>query len=169
LTIEELFNHIRINLDDFKNDELTTFGDYPDTEFAGSDRWATDDYLGVIKVFTAYLHVGVTVFDDLAVVASEQTETSWTFSTIHSPATNNHAVSCNRQFGFTDNGDGTYTMFTRGADIATGILDVLAGDAVFEGGEAIWNSFLDSIIQFVEQNSGFAGNKQTTSNRYDID
>lgn len=167
MTIEELFDYIRINLDDFKSDDLANFFDYPDTEFAESQRWESDDYVGVIKVFRAYLNA--LVYDDLAVVASNQTESSWTFTTVHSPVTNNHAVSGNRQFGFTINGDGTYTIYTRGADVATGVTDVIAGEAVFEGAENLWNNFLDNIIQFVNSNSGNAGNKQMVSNRYDLE
>ncbi len=167
MTIDELFNHIRVYLDHFNSDEIADFFDYPDEEFAESENWETNDYVGVIKVFRA--HLNAVMFDDLAVVASEQTENTWIFSTIHSPATENHAVSGNRQFGFTDNGDGTYTIFTRGADVATGVIDVLAGEAIFAGGEELWNNFLDNIIEFVNQNSGSAGDKQITSNRYDLE
>jgi len=109
---------------------IILFGDYgSDPEFAETSKWATDDYLEVVKVFRAFLSRGMKVpYDDVAVIASQQTNTSWIFTTIYAPATNNHAVSGNRPFGFTSNEDGTYTIFTRGADVATGYIDVMAGE-----------------------------------------
>src|SRR5690606_16060137 len=138
MTIDELFNHIRVYLDDFKSDEIADFFDYPDAEFAESENWATNDYVGVIKVFRA--HLNAVIFDDLTVVASEETESAGIVSTSHSPATEKYSVSGSRQFGFTEKGDGTFTIFTRGADVATGVIDVLGGGAIFAGAEELWDN-----------------------------
>lgn len=102
-------------------------------------------------------------------VPFQQAENSWIFSTIFTPVTNNPAVGSNRQFGFTDNGDSTYTIFTRCADVATGLLDHFASDRVFSGAEACWNSLFDGIIEFVNSHAGSAGNKEVLVGQYPIE
>ncbi len=173
LTAKELFDYIRINLNDFMSEDVTEFDDYPDPDFAESTKWPTDNYLGVVKVFTAYLPGSFGLFyDDLGVIATDKTASSWTFSTLHTPETHDHAVSGNRQFGFTANSDGTYTIFARGADRLTAPMDAsinwATGESVFDGAEDLWNSFMDNIVQFIDTHQGDAQVETPVSNRYDI-
>jgi hypothetical protein len=152
---------------------IADFNDYPnDPNFTNSENWNSENYIEVIKYFRGY-HPSFPVFDDLAVIVSKQTTNSWIFTTIHSPFTNNHSVSGHREFGFLDNGDGTYSIYTRAADRLTGYLDVLAGgeggEDIFQGGDALWRSLLNHIIDYISTNSGSAEIEEITSNRYELD
>jgi RHS repeat-associated protein len=168
MTIDELFDYIRLNLNSLIDNHVASFTDYPNNDPAAeSDKWNTDNYVGVVKKFRGYL-IYPLPFDDLGVVAAEQTPNTWTFSTVFTPETQNHSVSGNRQFGFNDNGDGTYTFFTRGADVATGFIDVAAGETLFEKGDALWKSLINGIVNFVIAHNGSAIANPRVSNRYDL-
>jgi RHS repeat-associated protein len=168
MTIDELFHYVRKNMNDFFDNDVATFGHYPNEQnMTNGQNWETSNYHEVVMMFRAYLE-GTFFFDDLAVISS-QTENGWIFSTIHTPYTNNHAVSGNRQFGYISNLDGTFTIFTRGADVATGYIDVMAGERIFEGGDTLWRSLISNIVLFVEQHSGDTGLVTITSNRYELD
>lgn len=172
MSIDELFKYIRTHLDEFIDDNIADFGDHdePDQDFTRDANWETDNYFGVIKKFRAYdSFAGVTIFDDLGVIVTKQTPNSWIFTTIHTPQTTNHAVSGHREFGFTDNGDGTYNIFIRGADVPTTLVDGVMQETIFSGAEALWNSVMDNIIEFVTGNSGSTEPKQVISNQYNLE
>jgi hypothetical protein len=172
MTIDELFKYIRTHLDDLMDHNVARFrnqGD-PDKDFTNEDNWETDNYYGVIKKFTAFeTFMNTTIFDDLGVIVTKQTSNSWIFTTIHTPQTSNHAVSGHREFGFKSNPNGTYTIFIRGADIPTTPVDRVMQERIFNGAEALWNSVMDGIIEFVTNNSGTTGTKQVVSNQYNLE
>jgi len=73
----------------------------------------------------------------------------------------NHPVSGTRTFGYKQNGDGSYTFFTRGVDRIAESTDEFIGNytpapSTFEGADALWNSFKENVYQYVQKNSGDA-------------
>ena len=100
-------------------------------------------------------------FQDGTVVAIQVDGDHWTFATVYTPDDGYHPVSGNREFGFTNNGDGTITFYTRGVDrISTSLFEM--GDALlsqlgpsgFEQADALWTSFVTSIAADLNQAAG---------------
>jgi hypothetical protein len=72
-------------------------------------------------------------------------------------------------FGYTDNGDGTYTFYTRGADRPTSSLDVVMQETIFAGAHRLWQSFQTGVATYVNapEQDGTAVIEQSVSERYD--
>jgi hypothetical protein len=72
-------------------------------------------------------------------------------------------------FGYSDNGDGTYTFYTRGADRPTSALDELAQEEIFAGAHRLWQSFQKRVATYVNApaQGGTAIIEQPVSERYD--
>jgi hypothetical protein len=114
--------------------------------------WTGDSPIG--STFT------INMFDDGSVMTTDFNEgENWTFSTLNAPGwlegdsyDGFHPVSGNRQFGLTQNSDGSYTFYTSGVDRLTGWWHVLGpGYAIaFDEAEQLWKCFLDQIKIFVE-------------------
>jgi hypothetical protein len=108
--------------------------------------------------------------DDLSVLATDVTPTSWIFTTIHSPDDRGHPVSGHRQFGINDNGDGTFTFFVRGADRLTTLIDVVfGGESGFLQAEALWESLVNNVAGFINSNGGAATVEPHFSQRFDLE
>ena len=81
-----------------------------------------------------------------------------------------HPVSGNREFGFIQNLDGTYTFYTRGVDRMTDGFESTAAENgtmisdPFANPDALWNSLKNNIYNFVENNSGDAQPLSNTPN-----
>jgi len=103
------------------------------------------------------------------VISSDQTVQSLNFTTIESPVDWNHPVSDTRKFGDTQNGDGSYTLFTRGVDRIAESTDEFIGNYTpapnaFEGADALWNTFKDNVYGFVKDHGGNAQQPHTSDN-----
>jgi hypothetical protein len=147
-TPEGFFNHIRRNLQFFKG-EGSSFGPYNEEE---GQIWNSDNYLGAIMRFA--INVFGPVSQDGSVICSYQTGTIWRFSTIESPRDWNHPVSGTREFGLTQNQDGTYTFYTRGVDRVAESTDNFIGSlpfmtSAYDGGDELWREFQVNITNFV--------------------
>lgn len=94
-----------------------------------------------------------------SVIVSHFSTNKWTFSTIFDPKYGMHPVSGHRDFGYTQNPNGSYTFYTRGVDRLTSIdvavLQALTGTP-FNRADALWTSFIEKIRLFVDQNGGSA-------------
>jgi hypothetical protein len=96
------------------------------------------------------MFLGLTYKGD--VVASCGSDTDWIFSTVETQKSGRHPVCGNRAFGVEDNGDGSVTIWTKGADRAVnnGALTVphqteaSRGDT-FLAGEQVWKNFMSSV------------------------
>ncbi|MBE2187541.1 MAG: hypothetical protein IAE99_12285 [Rhodothermales bacterium] len=100
-----------------------------------------------------------TLADRATVVSYGNMANAWTFATAHSPNDGAHPVSGNRTFGYTVNGDGSYTFFTRGVDRMTNWF----GNALqqsfgtpFSSADALWTSAMNGIAANVRANGGTA-------------
>jgi hypothetical protein len=163
-TPEILLRHIRLHLNEMVDWEHAGFEPFDAIE---NTKWISANPLGAI------IHIDMAPgggnLDDGSVVTSSVTQRSWTFSTIWISSDQGHPVSGNRMFGYTDNGDGTYTFYTRGADRPTSALDELAQEEIFAGAHRLWQSFQKGVATYVNApaQGGTAVIEQPVSERYD--
>ena len=159
-----LFDHVRRNLNDFVDTDISRFDYYPDLPDE-RERWLSNDPLSAIFSIKIYLsRGGWGPRDDGSVIVSGYSPSNWTFTTIETPADWTHPVSGNREFGYWQSGKDSYTFYTRGVDRVTDLVDswVQSGgnlrdfDPAFDGGDALWDSFLESIREYVEDGGGKA-------------
>jgi hypothetical protein len=69
-----------------------------------------------------------------------------------------HPVSGTREFGIRELPDGSFIIYTRGADAPTGYLDLIGGKVglVFGSADALWQSLQEKWVAFIEGNGGHA-------------
>ncbi|MFC3198149.1 hypothetical protein ACFOET_11055 [Parapedobacter deserti] len=95
--------------------------------------------------------------DNGSVIVSDYSTDKWTFSTIFDPKYGNHPVSGNRDFGYEQNDDGSYTFYTRGVDRLTtfvvALLQSVSG-VPFNRADELWASFQNKINDYVNQHGG---------------
>lgn len=150
------------------------------------EMWNSNNPKGAIMTFHSFFSEYFSV-DDAAVLTSMSEPDYWVFtpvSTIHDAG---HPLAGHRQFGLTNNQDGTYTFYTRAVDLMYGPLDVLANHAkkpmILPGGvmptiipqkgaffdlaNDLWNSVMENVVRYIEENGGEA--EQTHSFQRSID
>ncbi len=119
--------------------------------------------------------IACTIAGDGSVICSSYSPSNWIFSTIEVPFNpfvtgydGLHPVSGNREFGYIQNSNGTYTFYTRGVDRITGAIDDVVVRNLktnpFDAPDALWNSFNNGIYNYTLSNSGTASNPTTTPN-----
>lgn len=179
LTAEQFLSHIRLNLNDFVDTNIAKFSPLDNTDAA---KWASGNPLNAVvhidmevflgtwsprDKFDRYsdlilgrdpVSVPLTLNpDDGSVVVSSFEQKRWVFSTIKTPGIDwSHPVSGNREFGFINNSDGSYTFYTRGADRPTQSLDDTIKWLIFSQADDLWKSFQQGIFDFVESKQGSA-------------
>jgi len=97
--------------------------------------------------------------DDGSVICTKAQSDHWIFTTITAPGDGEHPVSGNRQFGFIQNRNGSYTFYTRGVDRATGYIDDFLQenwDVIFSKADELWSSLQQGIVNYVNSNGGNA-------------
>lgn len=168
-TAPEFLNHIRKNINSFLDTDLSEFTPSTLTGINEEALWNSSNPVGTIM----HIEIGGGAGDG-SVVCSFYSESKWIFSTIEVPFDwitsgwdGQHPVSGNREFGYTQNPDGSYTFYTRGADRITDPIDAVIAENLmdaFENPDALWNSFKNGIYNFVQNNSGQAVAPKTTDN-----
>lgn len=150
---EGYLNHLRLNINDYTDG--ADFATYPGMK-GEPQRWQSTNPTGSVVTIA----LGPGGLEGASVVTSHVAPDKWIFSTVWTPRDGYHPVSGNREFGVSDNNDGTVTFYTRGVDRISGLffrgVDTVAGVAgagVFDGGDAVWRSFQDHI------HSDFPGNR----------
>lgn len=152
--------HIRKNINDSVDTDISRFNPYADLANEW-DRWSSSDPLGSLLTVEFFDPAAGLNFQSGSVVAIRAANTRWQFATTFTPEDGYHPVSGTREFGFTDNGNGTVTFYTRGVDrISTGpmqTLDYLAdivGPNGFEQADALWSSWTENIASDVNHAAG---------------
>lgn len=160
---EDLLKLFKNGLNIFTNNEtsFTTYNDKEGLLFA-------NDKNGALMQFHMNLF-GVNV-EDGTVMQSKNGKNYWVFSTVATSKDFTHPVSGNRQFGVTTNADGTYTIFTRGADrVTSGFDNWWLSTTIFGGGDALWQSVLNNITNYINNNGGKAKRGVTHSEQIEWD
>ncbi len=124
MTADDLQQYIRTHPAEFFDHDYAVFNPY------GADdakRWANDPLGTVFNIDMGSPGIGqgygLGNLDDGSVVASAASNRRWIFSTVWSWGDGNHPVSGNREFGYTDMGNGEVVFYTRAADRLTTNLD----------------------------------------------
>ena len=161
-TAPEFLNYIRTHMNEFVDNSITAFSPSTITGFNEAQIWnSTNPFGGVIHLDIA-LPGG-----DGTVICTQFNSNNWIFSTIEVPYRplkqgydGEHPVSGNREFGFSQNNDGSYTFYTRGVDRITDALEAIVAekyvDEPFKNPDALWNSFKNGIYNFTKNNAGAA-------------
>jgi len=160
-TMKDVFDHIRSNFADFKKGAATTekFGPSKESE---KTLWASDAPLTAIMRFVVNPDLIFNIKEGMAVMATNYTikdkSMSWVFTPVYSSQNGDrgHPLAGHRQFGITDNGDGTYTFFTRGIDTPWGWIDNRSSKDIFAGADQLWTAVMNNVNNYVNKNGGKA-------------
>lgn len=182
MTKESLFNHFRLYINNFINTAYSTFNPHP-TLPGEASKWVNDP-LGTI----VYIDIPG---DDGTVICTDYDETSWTFSTIFDARISlGHPVSGHREFGISENEDGSYSLYTRGVDRLTGVQDelfssliknIMAGinvtyytalnptEVQFSMADRLWRSMQKGLVEYINFHGGSAsiGQERTLRPNWD--
>jgi hypothetical protein len=95
--------------------------------------------------------------------------TDFIFSVVETDANGMHPVAGNRGFGIKDNGNGTWTFYSKAADRDSGyFMNNFAPANVFALGEAFWDFFFHNMMDYVDSKGMNADRTWTpNSKRYD--
>lgn len=158
LTPEQFLNHIRTNINNFVDNSYSEFAPYNNYGVDDRGLWNSSNPLGAI------IKIDIKGPDNGSVIVTNYRSDKWTFSTIYEPKYKTHPVSGNRDFGFTQNTNGSYTFYTRGVDRLTTIdattvqnsefLSYMMGGSPFSQADALWTSFQNKINSFVNSHQG---------------
>lgn len=155
-TQKELFNHIRLNINDFFDDLVFTpvvDSNYGLNEIA---LWNSTNPLGAI------LSININP-DEGSVVCSKfnQITGEWYFTTIEVPWVGAHPVSGNRAFGYYTTQSGDMVIYTRGVDRYSfgthmlgnsgATLEAASQLAAFNAADSKWQNFQQKTTNFVNQ------------------
>lgn len=163
-TAPQLLEAMRLKLNDLVDSRYANFEPYDDDE---ATLWQSSSPEGAV------IHIDMRMGgpnmnpDDGSVACTRKTSDHWLFSTIWSVADASHPVSGNREFGYTQGSDGSVTLYTRGADRLTRLVDDLMSDTVFSGAHSLWMSLQQGLKRWIDGAGGAAEILSPTSNRYD--
>jgi hypothetical protein len=167
---DEFFTEVRTNLNNFINTDYAEFSPYSAYGYPFDEAyiWNSSNPMGAI------LSIDIAApADDGSVVVSAHNFNSWAFTTLRDPLNFTHPVSGNREFGFKQNDDGSYTIFTRGVDRITNRIDNFVATNFlqnpFQDPDALWESFQSSIEDYVNNNNGSASIETPNAFRPDWD
>jgi len=144
-TDESLLEHVRTHLNDFLDTDYSEFIPYA----VGDDdvKWTSPSPVGTV------FKIDIVGPDNAAVVTSLVEAKRWRFTTIHTEWSGDHPVSGHREFGVRTDADGTFVVYTRGADRAT---DGIGESIAFFGADRLWKSFQNKLSDWVNANGGSA-------------
>ncbi len=162
---EALLSKIRKNINDFIDTSITRFSPYDvnnSEKRLNLSKWKSDKPLEAIMDIAIALP-GLPFFsltsENATVVVSQFFPKRWIFSTVYTHDNGYHPVSGNREFGVHVGANGGVTIYTKGVDRVSGVLDHGANsffDSVVEGQEALWRSFQTKVANFVNREGGEA-------------
>ena len=160
------FEHVRRNLSRYIDPAYAELEAYPVNGDPAAEwrRWRSNNPLGTVMTFTVKLN-GAPVDDASVVMSDYERGRRWRFSTVWTPEGLGHPVSGTREFGMVDNGDGTWTFYTRGVDRLTSWADVVGGAGAsvvpgvlgqFESADALWVEMMRRAKRELERFGGAA-------------
>jgi len=146
----EFLDYFRRNINSYVNPSLGDFQPIP----VDATLWNSTYPL------TSIITIKITP-DDGSVVCSDFDGDYWTFSTVTAPWYDDgtHPVSGNRQFGISQQSDGTYIVYTKGADRVTKWYHNLLENTGFTNADALWRSLQNNLSLLIPLNGGSVGEK----------
>lgn len=173
VTQEQLFNNFRKNIDIFMNhNEAGVRPKDPSTK----KLWESDNPTGAVMVFYP-----TSAPDQSAVVTSTSGSNYWVFTPIWTTQNWRHPLAGQREFGLTDNKDGTFTFFTRAIDRMWTLQDATYNRVGFQfyksfgivnrnvffdiDAPAVWGSLFNNYVEFINNTGGSASRTATFSKR----
>lgn len=146
----QFMEYMRKNINSFVNTTYSKFEPYRWHGINDEALWNSSDPLN------AMIGIDIAGPDNGSFIVSKYNETGWTFTTVYDPKYLKHPVSGNRDFGYTQNTDGSYTFFTRGVDRLTTGFDAGMEKIAFFAADELWKSFQQNVKKFVNTNQGNA-------------
>lgn len=153
-TQKELFDHIRLHINDFFDDLVFTPVTSSTYGLDESSIWLSNNPLGAILSINILINEGSVVCSDYNSSTGE-----WIFSTINVPWDGTHPVSGNRAFGYYTDINGKMVIYTRGVDRLTDgtymdgpngmAVEVIQQGIAFSQADSKWSNFQSKIRDFV--------------------
>ncbi len=153
-TAKELMDHVRTNFDRFYSHSVSVFR-------TDDPAWGDADASPVGVV----LEIDFKLFDipgggGSVVVSGHDYNGGFTVNTISDPGIAGsrwyHPLGGIRHWGIVANPDGSFTLFTQGADRPFLQIDHINQDLIFSGADRLWTSFHLAVEKFVNSNGGTA-------------
>lgn len=162
MTAENILELFRKNTNNFIDPSINVaFSAYTDGNFTDNAKY----YSSFEQAIGALVHIDM--LNDGTVVLSDYkrtaTHTSFIYSTIMSPLDHMHPVSGNREFGITQNANGTYTFYISGVDRSSDLLFAIVNSAStsFQVADNLWKNVRDKMTKFINDNGGSASRGET--------
>lgn len=162
-TQKELFDYIRININEFFDDLVFTPVNDPNYNINDQVVWFSNYPLGAILKINIGGNNGSVVCSNYNLDTGE-----WIFTTITDPWNNEHPVSGNRAFGYYTDLNGNMVVYTRGVDRLThgtykyglsGLnLEMSQELIAFNAADAKWTNFQNKIKDFINSGQSSTGN-----------
>lgn len=153
-TQKELFDHIRLHINDFFDDLVFTPVTSSTYGLDESSIWLSNNPLGAILSINILINEGSVVCSNYNSSTGE-----WIFSTINVPWDGTHPVSGNRAFGYYTDINGKMVIYTRGVDRLTDgtymdgpngmAIEVVQQGIAFSQADSKWSNFQNKIRDFV--------------------
>jgi hypothetical protein len=167
-TPEEFLYFFRMNLSSLASGSTSNTSFEPST-ITGQDEsslWDSTNPLNTI------ISINITPDSGSVICSDFNSSSGWIFTTLTTPWAFSfseddydgpHPVSGNREFGYNQNLDGSYTFFTRGVDrFTSGVLEEVANslssENQFEGADNLWETIQQNLVNHVNNpdNGGVA-------------
>lgn len=164
LTPQQLFDHFRLNWNDFIDTDITIFLPYQDAVLSDVSLWNSSNPT------SAFLHLDIDGMHDGTVIVSDYYSTpdsvQMVVKTVTSFMDRAHPVSGTRAWGiFPDRVNGGYVFYTTAADRIQGAFETVFNNwfdkvGLFESGfdraDRLWSSLQEKMIDFINNNGGAA-------------
>ena len=150
MTAPQFLEHIRTNLNFFVN---TTYGHFRPYNYYGIDDeglWYSNNPKGAVML------IDMMGPDNGSVIVTESSQNKWIFTAIYDPKYGTHPISGNREFGYEQNSDGSYTFYTKAIDRLTTPFHNSMQLIGFGMADALWESFRLKVNNFVNEKGGNA-------------
>ncbi len=169
-TQKELFDYIRLNINDFFDSLAFTPIENEEYNVHDSALWLSNNPIGAI------LRINIQNNNGSVVCSNYNSSTGeWIFTTITDPWSYSHPVSGNRAFGYYIDLNGNMVVYTRGVDRlthgtykygSTGMLAEMGQqDYAFNAADAKWTNFQSKVRDFVNSGQSLSvNNGQATVN-----
>lgn len=181
-TPEQFLEYIRLNINDFIIDHTgkpNFFEPHPNLGSSEIQNWVSGNEGALISIDITG--------DKGSVVLSKKESRRWIFTTIKDTYNGHHPVSGNREFGIMKLRDGTFEIYTSGADRLTMRFDQIASTMTqifaymynindwtnnvslyglqFVEADHLWESFLEGVTKFSEQRGSTEIKREMRVNR----